>query len=566
MAVAVAVFLVLAAPTSGAADPPTQFVPGTTWTGDFPDPHVVRVGSTYYAYSTNTANSRIPVLGSTDLQTWRVIGDGLFREPAWSARRDLWAPAVARIGGAWRMYYTAPLTAEGKQCVTVASSSLPEGPFVDTSTWPLMCQLASNGSIDPFPFVDGDGQPWLLWKSEGVAFRENTRIWSIRLSADGRSVVGTANVLAETSARWEGPLIENPSMISVDGRSFLFYSANDWNSPDYAIGYAVCDGPAGPCRKSPNALLSSVGDELGPGSPTPFFDPDGHLMLAYHAWTAPDVGYPDGARSLRVIPLVAVGDQIFTQFSGDSVRGRAVKSIVSSRTGQGYALAAATGEVAVFGDAQFAGSIAGASLRSPIVGYARAAGLGSWLAASDGGVFAVGGAPFLGSTGGVRLNRPVVGVASTPSGKGYWMVASDGGIFSFGDARFAGSTGAIALNQPVVGMASTPSGNGYWMVASDGGIFSFGDARFFGSTGAIHLNKPVVGMASTPSGKGYWMVASDGGIFAFGDASFLGSTGDVNLSRPVVGMAAHPNGDGYWLAAADGEVFAFGAAPFRGAG
>ena len=45
---------------------------------------------------------------------------------------------------------------------------------------------------------------------------------------------------------------------------------------------------------------------------------------------------------------------------------------------------------------------------------------------SDGGVFAFGDARFAGSMAGVRLNAPIEGIAASPNGHGYWTVASDG--------------------------------------------------------------------------------------------------------------------------------------------
>ncbi len=63
----------------------------------------------------------------------------------------------------------------------------------------------------------------------------------------------------------------------------------------------------GPCRKPRDGpLLATTGAVAGPGSPDLFLGMDGALWLAYHAWTAPDVGYPRGARTLRVEPIAFV--------------------------------------------------------------------------------------------------------------------------------------------------------------------------------------------------------------------------------------------------------------------
>ena len=38
-------------------------------------------------------------------------------------------------------------------------------------------------------------------------------------------------------------------MRAIDGQIILFYSANAWATADYAIGYATCEAPTGPCTK-----------------------------------------------------------------------------------------------------------------------------------------------------------------------------------------------------------------------------------------------------------------------------------------------------------------------------
>jgi hypothetical protein len=443
-----------------------------------------------------------------------------------------------------------------------------------------VCDGDPHGSIDPQPFVDDDGTPYLLWKSEGWPGVAPTRIWAQPLAPDGLSFApGSAQVeLLRTTDRWEGYIVENPSMVRYRGHLYLFYSGNDWRSPNYAVGYADCAGPLGPCTKSAlNPVLASRGDRLGPGGSNAFLDAQGNLRLAYHWWNAPYTDYPEfpaceasrtcttqGQRRLGIDQVFPTVDGLQVGGSPPPFNGDAAVSITTTRTGAGYWIAGAAGNVSARGDAPKKG--APTDTGSAIRGMApTASGQGYWMTGSNGAVFAYGDAPSLGGVDHLPLTLPVVGMAATPTGKGYWLVASDGGIFSFGDARFMGSTGNIRLNQPIVGMAATASGQGYWLVASDGGIFSFGDARFMGSTGNIRLNQPIVGMARNTAGTGYWMVATDGGVFSFGTAHFFGSTGDIRLNQPIAGMAPTPSDGGYWMVARDGGIFSFGNAPFQGA-
>src|SRR5207244_597148 len=188
---------------------------------------------------------------------------------------------------------------------------LPQGPFVDACEGPFICQLERGGSIDPSPFVDDDGTPWLVWKSEGTLVGEPTRIWAQRLSADGRGLEGQPGELARTDQGWERPIVEGPTLARVGARYVLFYAANRWETSGYAIGYALCATPAGPCRKPVGApVMATAGSEAGPGGPSAFVDASGALRLAYHAWTAGQVGYPGGARRLHLAAVSLAGDLV----------------------------------------------------------------------------------------------------------------------------------------------------------------------------------------------------------------------------------------------------------------
>jgi beta-xylosidase len=287
--------------------------------GDFADPFVLRTTDSYYAFATGAHGRNLQVATSRDLATWTMVGEALPELPTWAARGGglTWAPSVLARGSSYVLYYTTRDAASGFQCISRAVAVRAEGPYVDTSQRALICQVSAEaplcGSIDPSPFVDGDGTPYLLWKSDenAAACRTAPRIWAQRLSDDGLALVGTASALLARDRAWEGDLIEGPSMILRDGVYYLFYSANWYASSSYAIGYATCSGPTGGCRKATLAapFLGSVGEVLGPGGQELFTDRDGALIMAYHAWSAPRTTYEaGGARSLHLVRLALSAD------------------------------------------------------------------------------------------------------------------------------------------------------------------------------------------------------------------------------------------------------------------
>jgi beta-xylosidase len=203
---------------------------------DFPDPFVLRVGDTYYAYATNGPDKNGPdkngpdkkgrveqvqTATSRDLVHWTTGPDALPKVGSWTFNGETWAPEVLRRSdGAYVLYYSAT------KCVGRAVAHEPLGPFVDEAKGPLVCQPREGGSIDPSPFRDGEGNLYLVWKNDGNAIGAPTYIWAQRLSDDGLSLVGRRTRIEKNDASWEASVVEGPMLYEHDGRYFLFYSGN----------------------------------------------------------------------------------------------------------------------------------------------------------------------------------------------------------------------------------------------------------------------------------------------------------------------------------------------------
>jgi hypothetical protein len=527
-------------PAEGGVRPAAVPSTGPVFAGDFPDPDVIAVGGAYWGYSTGSAGRNIQVIGSPDLVNWVGPVDALPTLPAWAVAGMTWAPGVVQLPSGFVMYYTVHDGSSGRQCLSVATSSSPAGPFVDHSQGPFVCQLADGGSIDPSAFVAPDGRLYLVWKSDDNAIGKSPVLWSQLLSADGLSLVGSPSPLLTQTAAWQVPTVEGPAMFALAGRYYLFYGANLWNTTSAGIGYAVCTSPSGPCtdQSLSGPWLGTYGPLVGPSGPAPFHDAFGGTHLAFHGWNGP-VGYVNGGvRSLWV----------------DSLGFAA-----------GYRVTSRDGGVFAYGSATYLGSASASHLNAPIVAMAESPdGTGYWQVGADGGVFAFGTAPFVGSTGALHLVAPVVGVMPSSTGRGYALVARDGGLFAFGDFPFVGSDGGSRSFVPVVGAATSPllDGAGYWMARADGHVDAFGGAPALGSITGPHAT--VVAIVASPGGIGYWLVASDGSVYAFGSARYFGAPAPTPGAAPFVGMVATPTGSGYWLVDAGGGVFTFGDAGFAG--
>lgn len=281
---------------------------------NFPDPSIVSTYETdplthlptkvWYAYGTEGAGSHIQMARSTDLLRWTVIGDALPTPPSWADPRLTWAPSVIRFGAEYRMYYAIIQASNGEHCISVARSTNAAGPFLDASGGPVACTPPGEGSIDPSPYVDGAGVPWLVWSTEGNISRRRV-ILGGRLDNTGTYVLpGTEATIMTATDNWESNIIEGPHFIRAGGKLWLFYSGGDWKSTKYSIGVAQCDTPTGPCTRSFDLpLLQTRNAMKGPGGPHLVVDQNGDTFLAFHAWNG-TIGYSAGGR--RVMYLLTV--------------------------------------------------------------------------------------------------------------------------------------------------------------------------------------------------------------------------------------------------------------------
>ena len=274
---------------------------------DFPDPAVISVNDTWFAYATNSRSGHMPALRSSDLVTWEPVGDAMPELAPWVTAGRTWAPEIAVHGpDRYVAYYTALGTESGRQCIGRAVASSPQGPFVDESSEPLICQAAEGGSIDASPFTDTDGTRYLLWKNDGNAVGVDTWIYAQQLSPDGLELTGEPVRLIKQDQPWEGNLVEAPFLWVHDGRYYLFYSANDYGSDAYAVGYAVCDGPMGPCTKpsgdDAGPILATTEDAAGPGHCV-VVEKDGRTWMVHHAWPPDAVGSAVPGRTMWLTEL-----------------------------------------------------------------------------------------------------------------------------------------------------------------------------------------------------------------------------------------------------------------------
>jgi beta-xylosidase len=221
------------------------------------------------------------------------------------------------------MYYVALSAELNVNCIGVAVAPTPGGPYVDQGPLdisggsgpggtPLGCgDAAGHGNIDPSPFVDSDGKPYLYVSSDfacgGGSCSLKPTVSVIPLTADFLHASGArVPLFAGDPGTWEAagvaaPTVEGPSVVLHDGTYYLFYSGGSWRAA-YAMGYATASGPTGPFTKSPaNPILSGTSTVLSPGGGDGLVTgPHGAMWTVYAARAS---SYLD-PRTLRLDPFI----------------------------------------------------------------------------------------------------------------------------------------------------------------------------------------------------------------------------------------------------------------------
>lgn len=274
----------------------------------YADPTILLDNGTYYLSGTsqvgNYSSRGFTVLKSDDLKEWTSGTEDTYRfilNPASGATfgtSGFWAPQWYKENGVYHFLYTA------NERVAIARADAVTGLFVQDKVTAID---PSVGNIDPFLFKDEDGKYYLYH----VRFGGGNFIWTAEFDIEKGTIdPNTLKQCLELTEPWErmynydsSRIMEGPTVVKWDGVYYLFYSANHYKDPDYAVGYATSSSPTGPWTKyagNPIIRRDIVG-EKGAGHGDVFEGKDGKFYYVYHVWGEGD--NPD-ARQVRIVPLI----------------------------------------------------------------------------------------------------------------------------------------------------------------------------------------------------------------------------------------------------------------------
>jgi len=236
------------------------------------DPFAILHEGKYYLYSTNSDDG-YKCFVSEDLAEWKFNGMGMLKDDV-KGNFWFWAPEIIEKDGKFYMVYSS------EEHIGIAVADHPAGPFRQTEKrW-----LSERNAIDGHFFRDDDGQVYLYY----VRFDGGNVIYCTKMSEDLLSMDEENEVrLIAAEEEWEtrqALVAEGPFVLKHNGKYYLTYSANDYQSPDYAVGYAVSDHPMGPFVKyAGNPILKKDERVQGTGHHSFTTSKDGSTLLCvYH--------------------------------------------------------------------------------------------------------------------------------------------------------------------------------------------------------------------------------------------------------------------------------------------
>ena len=227
------------------------------------DPSIIKVGDTYYCYSTDVAfgaeiKPGIQIRKSKDLINWEYMGWVFNQLPALGSQfiqnnggqpfQALWAPYIMKSGSEYRLYYSLSSPTPRLSVIGLATATNPLGPWTEkglvvTSKDDTTIQ---TNAIDPAVIVDQAGNHTMFYGSawDGIyslplnpttGLASNNGDKGVRVSQRGFS--GSA-----VNGNIEGPEV----IYNAEFNRYYLFISYDWLQTKYNVRVGRSDSPTGP--------------------------------------------------------------------------------------------------------------------------------------------------------------------------------------------------------------------------------------------------------------------------------------------------------------------------------
>ena len=227
------------------------------------DPSILKIGDTYYCYSTDaaygvTVQPGIQIRKSKDLINWTFEGfvfDGIpsmgkqfLAEKGGTALNSLWAPYILEVNGEYRLYYSLASDKARLSVIGLATSTSPTGPWTEKGV--VVHSLNDNSigtnAIDPTIVKTNDGRHIMYYGSswDGIYKMDLNPTTGLALHSgdQGSRIVKRASTGGMPNGNLEGPEI----IYNKEQGMYYLFLAYDWLSTKYNVRVARSTNPDGP--------------------------------------------------------------------------------------------------------------------------------------------------------------------------------------------------------------------------------------------------------------------------------------------------------------------------------
>ncbi len=317
-ALALACAAQLTAPTACAAT--TTFInPVGPAAASSADPHVLRhTDGNYYFVATSPGWDRLELRKSPSLTGIGARAPVTVFTPSTSAcsgsnctTREIWAPEINHIGGAWYIYFSAAGSDGAHRVFAIRNGSADP----TTGSWGAPVKVADSEdawAIDQ-TVASINGQLYMAWSD--ISGGQPQRIKIARMSSP-TTIIGKGAIISTPTYAWEklgAAVNEAPQFIVHGSKVHMTISASGCWTDDYKLGLLTANLNAdltvpGNWSKASGPILQKGNGAFGPGHNGFTKSPDGREdWIVYHANPATGQGCGN-SRTTRIQKISWSGD------------------------------------------------------------------------------------------------------------------------------------------------------------------------------------------------------------------------------------------------------------------
>jgi len=252
------------------------------------DPYILLYGGRYYLYHRD-GDRAIGCRVSEDLENWSASVPVFVPEEGFHGKKDcFWAPECHYYKGNFYIFTSVWSERTGRRCISVYRADNPLGPFADVAGGRITPE--DWDAIDGTLYVDGDGQPWMVFVHEWVCMPNGVgAMCAAKLSDDlTRFVSEPAQLFLANEPQWtRAGVTDGPYLYTAEtGELYMIWSNFDEKGYVIALAHAKDGKVDGEWEHVPQPLYAKglrPGYDAAGGHAMIFHTKEGEPKIVFHS-------------------------------------------------------------------------------------------------------------------------------------------------------------------------------------------------------------------------------------------------------------------------------------------